>query len=141
MIAFNVFGKAEPAGSKRAFVRNGHAQVVDANSKAKDWKSQVAATAASHFAGELLSGPLAVQFTFFTPRPAGHFGQGRNAGTLKPSAPAYPTSRPDVLKLARGVEDSLSGVIYRDDAQIVEEHLSKRYGAPARCEIRIWKAT
>ena len=32
---------------------------------------------------------------------------------------------PDVLKLARAVEDALSGVCYSDDALIVEEALRK----------------
>jgi predicted short-subunit dehydrogenase-like oxidoreductase (DUF2520 family) len=42
-----------------------------------------------------------------------------------------------VLKLARGVEDALTGIVWRDDAQIVVEHLEKRYGSPARCEVRV----
>jgi hypothetical protein len=35
--------------------------------------------------------------------------------------------RPDLLKVARAVEDSLSGVAFADDAAIVVEHLVKRY--------------
>jgi Holliday junction resolvase RusA-like endonuclease len=139
-VAFTVFGKAEPAGSKRAFVRDGHAQIVDANRNARDWKRQVAWVAADHFHDDLLTGALAVGFTFYAPRPAGHFGTGRNAGKLKASAPPFPIVRPDVLKLARGAEDSLTGVVWRDDAQIVDELLVKRYGSPARCEVRIWLA-
>lgn len=39
---------------------------------------------------------------------------------------------PDVLKLARGVEDALTGIVWRDDAQIVNESLSKVVVAPPR---------
>jgi len=42
-----------------------------------------------------------------------------------------------VLKLARGVEDALSGILYMDDAQIVSERLTKLYGSPARVEITV----
>lgn len=134
-----VYGDVQPAGSKRAFInpRSGRAIVTDANRKAKDWKAQVAQHAGEHFHGELLTGPLFVTFTFYRPRLASHYGSGRNEGVLKASAPAYPTTRPDALKLARGCEDALTGVIWRDDSQIVTELLEKRWGSPARVEIEI----
>jgi Holliday junction resolvase RusA-like endonuclease len=139
VVEFTVFGKPEPAGSKRAFVVAGKAQVVDANAKAKPWKEQVAQVAGEHFSGELLDGPLGVRFVFYQPRPKGHYGTGRNSSWLKPAAPLYPTTRPDALKLARAVEDALSGVLYRDDSQIVDERLMKLYGAPARCVVTVWE--
>jgi Holliday junction resolvase RusA-like endonuclease len=42
-----------------------------------------------------------------------------------------------VLKLARAVEDALTGVVWRDDAEIVAEGLAKLYGTPERVEISI----
>lgn len=134
-----VIGAAQPAGSKRAFVnkKTGRAAVVDANPKSKDWKGEVAKRAGEVWTDELLHGPLEVTFTFYRPRPASHYGTGRNAGKVKGSAPRFPTTRPDVLKLARGVEDALTGVIWRDDAQIVTETLLKQWGNPPRVEIEI----
>jgi Holliday junction resolvase RusA-like endonuclease len=35
------------------------------------------------------------------------------------------------------VEDALSGVTYRDDAQIVDERLRKHFGEPARVVITL----
>jgi Holliday junction resolvase RusA-like endonuclease len=49
----------------------------------------------------------------------------------------YPTTKPDSLKLARGAEDSLTGIIYRDDAQVIDLNVKKRYGSPARVEIEV----
>lgn len=146
LFALTVYGTPQAAGSKRAFTwrakdgRSG-SNVVDANPKSKPWKDQI-----SQHAGEAwgvnapLEGPLKVRFTFFRKRPAGHYGSGRNASVLKPSAPTYPTSKPDALKLARAVEDALTGIVYRDDAQIVTELLEKRYSTPERVEIQIWRA-
>lgn len=136
-LRFTVFGAAEPAGSKRAFVVNGRAVVTDANRKSKGWKAAVAEKAGEVYSGELLDGPLQVVFTFYRPRPASHYGTGRNADKLKPSAPAFPATRPDVLKLARGVEDALTGIVWRDDARIVTEVLRKRWGNPASVEIEV----
>lgn len=73
-----------------------------------------------------LEGPLVLELEFWMPRPKNHFG----TSGLRPSAPLVPDYRPDVLKLARPVEDALSGVCYGDDAQIVEEHLYKIFGDP-----------
>lgn len=139
MIAFTVLGEAAPAGSKRAF-RNPHSgqiNVVDASKRQKPWQAEVKAAAVEQYDGGLIDGALVLTLTFYRPRPRSHYGSGRNSAILKLSAPPYPTTRPDVLKLARAVEDALTGVVWRDDAQIVEEHLRKRYGSPARCEVGI----
>ena len=74
------------------------------------------------YRGEPLTGALSVSFTFFMPRPKGHFGTGKNAAALK---------------LARAAEDAMTGIVYRDDAQIVLEHIAKAYGSPARVEIKV----
>lgn len=132
-----VYGTAEPAGSKRGFYRPGlGVRVVDANPKSRRWKTLVAQEAGK-VANGLLEGPLALDAVFFRPRPASHYGTGRNAGVLKASAPPYPATRPDTTKLLRGVEDALTGVLYRDDAQIVRQVVAKDWGEPARVVIRI----
>ena len=53
---------------------------------------------------------------------------------------AEPTTRPDLSKLVRAVEDALTGVIYADDAQVVSEYTEKHYADNPRqsgCEIRV----
>jgi Holliday junction resolvase RusA-like endonuclease len=138
-VSFTVHGKPEPAGSKRGFVRGGRVVVTDANVKSRPWKALVTDAAIqamtvrhSSFDVEFdslrepLEGPLSVQFLFHVARPKGHQG----AKGLRPSAPPYPITRPDLLKLARGVEDALTGIVYHDDSQIIEEVLVKGYGRP-----------
>lgn len=148
-VTFTVLGHAQTAGSKQSFVPlnkktkepfrrpNGGIVVstVDDNPKSKGWKRTVAAVARQAYRGELLSGALAVSMTFYRERPASHFGKhGLNKAGLQS---LYPTVRPDVLKLARAIEDSLTGVIWTDDSIIVDEDLHKRWGEPARVEIEI----
>jgi Holliday junction resolvase RusA-like endonuclease len=136
-----VYGSSKPAGSKRAFrwkAKDGRSgvSVTDANPKARGWKEQIAQVVGEEMAGrELLDGPLSLRLRFVVARPKGHFGaNGLNA---KGRRTPYPAVRPDVLKLARGVEDAMSGVAYRDDALIVTEVLEKRYGEPERVEITL----
>lgn len=128
-IQFFVPGIPKPAGSKRGFYIASIKRVVitDANPNSKDWKTDVKHAAQQAYSGPLLDVPLSVRFTFFVQRPKGHYGSGKNAKAIKASAPPFPTSKPDLLKLARGVEDAMTGIIYRDDSLIVSEKLLKRY--------------
>lgn len=140
MIRIVVYGKPEPAGSKRAFQHavTGRIVTLDANRNAAPWKQQVAGAAlqAMH-SHDRYDGPVDITMIFYRQRPGSHYGTGRNATTLKPSAPWAPATKPDALKLARGVEDALTGIVYNDDALIVDEHLHKRYGTPERVEILV----
>jgi Holliday junction resolvase RusA-like endonuclease len=144
VIEFTVPGRAEPAGSKRAFPikrANGTVgvSVTDANPRAKTWQAEVRSQAKDAIQdATLLEGPLELSLTFYLRHPKSHFGTGRNADQLRPSAPGYPTTKPDTTKLVRGVEDALTGVVWRDDAQIVHQVASKFYTrGPERCEVLI----
>lgn len=127
-VGFRVLGRPAPAGSKRGFVVGGRVVLTDASKKTKPWQALVQSVALDAMGGALpLEGPISILFEFTERRPKSHFdsrGELNAEGRRKP----YPTKAPDLLKLARGVEDALSGVCYRDDSQIVAERLYKRYG-------------
>lgn len=140
-LTFTVFGRAQTAGSKRSFPfrrPNGAlgVRVTDDNPKGRAWKEAVASSARQAYDGPLLDGPLQLGLRFILPRPKGHFG----VKGLRGSAPPYPAVKPDLLKMARAVEDALTGVLWRDDALIVAELLRKEYGEPARVEIVVQAA-
>jgi len=141
-ISFIVYGMPQTAGSKRAFPfhrKDGSqgVRVTDDNPRTKNWQACVRDAAVKVFQHELMSGPLFMELRFVLPRPKGHFGTGRNATKLKASAPAWPDKKPDCTKLVRAVEDALTGIVWRDDAQIVNQFVEKQYGEPARVEILI----
>lgn len=143
MIRFTVLGRPQPGGSKRAFALRtggqftGRVAVADANPNVKSWRAEVRHVARAAYEGPLLTGPVEACFVFYKARPAAHFRTGRNSSLLRAAAPEHPTSRPDALKLARAVEDALTGVIWRDDSQVVHLHAHKAFGEPERCEIEI----
>jgi hypothetical protein len=146
-VSFTVYGVAAPGGSKRAFrhSKTGRIMVTDASKRVKPWREVVgfAARDAMTFHSELgegtsgylppLEGPLILTVDFYLPRPKSHYG----VRSLKPSAPLFPIVRPDATKLLRVVEDACTGILWRDDAQIAEQHVRKHYGEPARCEIHV----
>jgi len=134
MVAFTVIGTPAPQGSK---IRTRWG-VRDDNPATKPWRANVAGEAAAAWHGNpLISGPVEVDATFVFPRPKSHFGTGRSADTLKPSAPLWHATKPDGDKLARAIGDALTGVVLRDDSLIVAWKIRKVYGAPARAYITI----
>lgn len=143
-LAFRVLGTPKPAGSKRGFIirkngqPTGRVAVVDACQGSREWKGIVADKAAEMMKGSpCLVCPIKLSLTFHLQRPKGHFRTGRKSHELRASAPSFPTGKPDALKLARAVEDALTGIVWRDDAQIVLEHLSKVYGSPPGCQVEV----
>lgn len=144
-IAFTVLGRAQPAGSKKAFVNRhtGKVIVTEDAKKSKPWQQQIGDTALAHrhhLEGQLLDGPLDLDVTFVLARPKGHFRTGKNAHLVRDTAPPRPAVKPDTTKLLRAVEDALTGVLWRDDAQVVDQSARKVYGAPERVEITIREA-
>ena len=47
------------------------------------------------------------------------------------------TAKIDTDNLLKAVTDSITGIVYEDDKQIVVIHGEKRYGIPARAEVLI----
>jgi Holliday junction resolvase RusA-like endonuclease len=139
LITFFVPGLPAPGGSKRAFVVNGRAVVTDDCKRSKPWRVTVAAVAQEFHTGCPLDGPLALELVFVLPRPKGHFGAGRNAAKVKPSAPPYPAVKPDTTKLVRSTEDALTGICWRDDTQIVEQAARKVYGDRPGVLVSVWR--
>ena len=135
VIRFFVRGKPKTQGSKHGFavkkngVYTGKVAMVDSCKGLAAWRSDVRNEAEKAWPFPPHEGPVSVEINFFFFRPTGHFGSGKNAAMVKPSAPAHMTTKPDLVKLARAVEDALKGLTWRDDSQIVHEVITKNYSA------------
>lgn len=153
-LRFWVGGIPVPQGSMSAFVRGRHASIVDQKAKTlhpwREWIGQVGKQAAAQQGIEPYDEPLQVAMTFYLPRPAKHYGTGRNRYILRGDAPMFPTYKQDVDKLARGVLDAITqGGLIKDDGQVVEMIAIKLYtvhtqdrpgGNPGvQINIRSWK--
>jgi len=77
----------------------------------------------------LMTGPIRMVVNFYFQRPKSHFGAGRNAGKLKPSAPAYHICKPDLDNLLKFLKDCLNNFVWKDDSQVLELTAMKRYSA------------
>jgi Holliday junction resolvase RusA-like endonuclease len=91
------------------------------------WRAQVQQAVAERNE-PAFPGAVDLRLGFDLPRPAGHYGTGRNQDTVKQSAPASPTVMPDLDKLIRCVADAITDAgLWRDDSQVVSIAAAKRY--------------
>jgi Holliday junction resolvase RusA-like endonuclease len=108
----------------------------------KAWRTTIGYAANAAMRGRArYEGPLYVEFTVVRKRNSGHFGQGRNAGKLLPSAPRYPATKPDAVKLARALEDALTGIVWGDDSRNCVVRAEKVYaepGEPPGAHVKLW---
>jgi crossover junction endodeoxyribonuclease RusA len=127
-LTVNIDGLPVPQGS---LVSNGagrglrHANHV----KLKPWRYQVVSAILGAKPNDWdPSLPVSVTATFRFPRPQSHYGTGRNADTLKTSAPIHHIVKPDLDKACRAIGDGIeeSGLV-RGDQQITSWNIAKRY--------------
>lgn len=130
-IQFTVFGHPEPKGSTRAFIPKGWKRpvITTTNRKAKPWHQEIAGTALDAMKRGIPFPrpiPVGISLRFYFCRPKSL------AKKVK-----HHTKKPDVDKLARLVNDALTGIAWEDDSQIMALTAVKGYGVPERVEISI----
>jgi crossover junction endodeoxyribonuclease RusA len=122
-VEFHVHGLPIAQGSKNQFGGESNAKAL------RPWRNDISVAAFDQMSGyPPWVGPVALRAVFVFPRPRSHYGSGRNAGKVKDSAPGWKISAPDLDKLVRALGDALSGVVIRDDAQLVDISVTKIYG-------------
>jgi Holliday junction resolvase RusA-like endonuclease len=84
--------------------------------------------------------PLTVDLYFFRSRPKSHYGTGRNANKIKPSAPTWPTTKPDVDNYIKFTLDCLNDILWKDDALVVRTNAVKSYAEDPRTIIQVREA-
>lgn len=119
-----VYGVPAPQGSKNGgfSAKTGKTFVYEQNSKTqRSWRQDVIAAAVAFREAHnwvTLDGPVEVFIQFRLPRPA----------SVKIAKRPWPCVRPDADKLVRNTADALTqAAIYRDDAQIINLSVQKRY--------------
>ena len=116
-------GVPRPQGSHKAFVVKGHAHVTESNEETNPWRADIHAAVAEVTGTTMMvypAGPVALTLLFVMPR-------RKN----EPKRVTPPHLRaPDTDKLVRAAVDSLIGLVYSDDAQVVDIRARKRTARP-----------
>ena len=129
VIHFRVYGLPQTKGSTKSFFVKKLNRVVTTNDneKNKNWAVTVAQEAAVHRPSALWLGPITLHLNFLLAKPK----------SLPKRRLSWPTKKPDWDKLARSAGDAMTGIVYRDDAQVVEAHVFKSYSDQPGVEITV----
>lgn len=133
ILNFTVFGTARPKGSHDPFVhpQTGQLLVRHTSTGLRAWEAAVREEAQKFAAQRVFFlGPVRVDLDFVFARPK----------SVSIAKRKHMTTAPDLDKLTRSCLDPLTGVIWRDDAQVIELTARKRYGAsdePSRADLTI----
>ncbi|HEV8574746.1 MAG TPA: RusA family crossover junction endodeoxyribonuclease [Dehalococcoidia bacterium] len=129
-LSVRVYGVPIPQGRPRARVlrlaTGGVRASVYERAEDKDWKQTVLAQALEHRPLAPVEGPLAMTLSFLLPRPKS-----------LPKRERHPIKKPDADNLCKAIKDALRGVMYRDDSQIVDLHVTKAYDLAPGVVIRV----
>lgn len=133
MILICIPGQPVPKGRPRAVkMRKGIRMYTPPKTKAYEEACAVEAKVAMHGA-EPLSGPVEIQMQIFVKIPTSYNKAKREACRL---GKIVPTSSADIDNVAKSVMDSFNGIVWKDDSQVVDAHLTKRF-ADEPCVIAI----
>jgi Holliday junction resolvase RusA-like endonuclease len=89
--------------------------------KTKRAEADVRAVWREHGGLRLPDGPIVAHMHSYVERPAGHFTTKGKLSAAGRRAP-FPVRKPDLDNAIKLILDSLNGLAYRDDAQVVEIH-------------------
>lgn len=129
-VRFEVLGTPAPKGSFRISRKASGAPLVRKDSDATEWWHDAVKRAALRACANrtpFLGCELRTIILFYVRRPVGHYGTGKNAGAVKPSAPRWPSIKPDIDKTVRATLDPMQGVVFDDDSRIVKLIAEKHY--------------
>jgi Holliday junction resolvase RusA-like endonuclease len=133
MIQFTVYGEPVAQGRPKFSTVGGFPRAYDP-AKSRDYKDYVRLAASKHAPAALLEGPLGIAVTAFRSTPKS-FSQKKAAAAER--GDILPVTKPDADNYLKGVKDALKGIIWKDDSQVVDAFVRKRYSARPRIEVKI----
>lgn len=133
MIQFTVYGEPVAQGRPRASTFHGQVKLYDP-AKSKDFKKYVKLVASQHRPDKLLEGPICMKVVVYKSS-LKSFSKKKTEAAER--GEIRPITKPDVDNYVKGVKDALKSVIWKDDSQVVDLHISKFYSQSPRIEITI----
>ena len=135
MIAFTIPGAPQGKGRPRIGTVGGHGRMFTP-AKTVAYEGLIAHAAQVAMAGAaLLDGPAGCNVFIDAPVPAS-WSQRKQRQAL--AGEVLPTTKPDADNVVKAVFDGLNGVLWRDDVQVVDLRVRKRYAATPCVRVEVW---
>jgi len=126
MVTFKV--DANPVGKQRArYVKRGNFVQTYTPEKTRTYETLIRDSAIEAMgASEALQTPVSLYLYIRVPIPASATKKRLQAIA---SGEEKPTKKPDASNILKSVEDAMNSVVYKDDSQIVNIHITKVYSS------------
>ncbi|GAA5417963.1 hypothetical protein Pryu01_03041 [Paraliobacillus ryukyuensis] len=134
MIKFTIPGEPVAQGRPRAGKTKYGKTVLYDPSKSKNYKQYIKLVASQHVPVKQIEGQISMRLKIYRQIPKSMTKKLRKASIDEIHRP---TTKPDCSNIAKGIEDALNGMIYKDDSQIVDLRVSKYYSENPRVEVEI----
>ena len=122
----------EQARPRAAYIRR-HVVMYDPE-KVKKFKKELSQIARLHYRDDLLDGALEVEISFYRPVQK---SLSKKERARRLSGEHRPTVKPDLDNYIKSTLDALNGILWTDDARIVDLHAHKYYSDRPRIEITV----
>ena len=134
VISFEVPGT--PVGKGRPkFARRGAYVTAYTPEKTASYENLVKLAAAEAMAGRPpIAGPVAMVLLIEV-TPPGSWSQKKQRAAL--AGEIFPTSKPDVDNVVKGIFDACNEIVWKDDKQAVDVRVVKRYGQVAGASVEV----
>lgn len=125
-----------PVGKGRPkFARRGNFVTAYTPEKTASYENLVKVKAEEAMQGKaLFEGAVSVEISLFVTPPAS-WSQKKQREAL--AGTVFPTSKPDVDNVLKGIMDACNEIVFKDDKQAVDVRVIKRYADTARAFVKV----
>lgn len=133
-IAFTIPGQPVAKGRPK-FARRGNFVTTYTPEKTQNYENLVKMAATNAMAGaEPTPGPIALELMLLLQIPAS-WSKTKRARAVNGAVCA--TKKPDADNVLKGIKDGCNGIVWRDDAQVVQILIHKKYSEMPRAVVSI----
>ena len=133
-VSFVVPGEAVGKGRPRVSTIGGHARMFTPQ-KTANYETLIAMAAQQAMAGrELIGGPVLVEMKILV-SVAASWSKKKTAEAL--AGDVMPTKKPDADNVLKAICDGINGIVFKDDVQVVNVSLSKRFSETPSVSVRV----
>lgn len=133
-VSFVVPGEAVGKGRPRVSTIGGHARMFTP-AKTANYETLIALAAQAAMQDrELIAGPVLLEMKIFV-SVAASWSKKKTAEALR--GEVMPTKKPDADNVLKAICDGINGIVFKDDVQVVNVSMSKRFGETPGVLVRV----
>lgn len=133
-VSFIVPGEALGKGRPRVSTVGGHARMFTP-AKTANYETLIAMAAQQAMQGrELIAGPVMLEMKISV-SVAASWSKKKTAAALLGTV--MPTKKPDADNVLKAICDGINGIVFKDDVQVVNVSLSKRFSETPGVSVRV----